>query len=85
MNTSPDSLRAARIADLGYDYGAQPTWVRSHCNLCGGERFVTLVHRDRYGYADQYADGYRDGFGHADSYCDIDRYSDADTAKLLQK
>ena len=42
--------RAGRIAALGYDYGAQPQWRRSRCNLCGGERFVTLTHVDRYGY-----------------------------------
>jgi SAM-dependent methyltransferase len=45
------AARAARIASLGYDYSAQPKQVRSRCNLCGGERFVTLTHRDRYGYA----------------------------------
>ena len=42
--------RAARIAALGYDYAAQPKWRRTGCNLCGGARFVTLAHVDRYGY-----------------------------------
>jgi SAM-dependent methyltransferase len=57
MNTAPDpAARAARIAGLRYDYSAQPKLARSHCNLCGGERFVTLTHRDRYGYPAQ-ADG----------------------------
>ena len=57
MKTAPEpAARAARIAGLGYDYSAQPKLARSLCNLCGGERFVTLTHRDRYGYAAQ-ADG----------------------------
>ena len=42
--------RAARISALGYDYAAQPKWRRTGCNLCGGARFVTLTHVDRYGY-----------------------------------
>jgi SAM-dependent methyltransferase len=42
--------RSARIAGLAYDYTAQPKETRSRCNLCGGNRFVTLTHRDRYGY-----------------------------------
>jgi SAM-dependent methyltransferase len=51
----PES-RAARIAALGYDYARQPAERRTECNLCGGERFVTLAHRDRYGHAAR-ADG----------------------------
>lgn len=42
--------RAARIEALGYDYAGQAKWRRERCNLCGGDRFVTLTHRDRYGY-----------------------------------
>jgi SAM-dependent methyltransferase len=54
---APDpAARAARIAGLGFDYPAQPKRVRGLCNLCGGERFVTLTHRDRYAYPAQ-ADG----------------------------
>jgi SAM-dependent methyltransferase len=47
--TNPES-REDRIAALGYDYAAQPKQVRSRCNLCGFDRFVTLSHSDRYGY-----------------------------------
>lgn len=50
MTSSPDGSRAERIAALGYDYAAQPRQARSACNLCGGARFVTVSHRDRYGY-----------------------------------
>ena len=46
---NPES-REDRIAALGYDYAAQPKQVRSRCNLCGFDRFVTLTHSDRYGY-----------------------------------
>ena len=57
MKTAPDTgTRAGRIAGLGYDYSAQPKQACSRCNLCGGERFVTLTHRDRYAYPAQ-ADG----------------------------
>ena len=50
--TTPSNLdsREDRIAALGYDYAAQPKEVRGRCNLCGYDRFVTLAHRDRYGY-----------------------------------
>jgi SAM-dependent methyltransferase len=50
MSSAPNRSRDARIAALGYDYASQPVRVRSACNLCGGERFVTLTRRDRYGY-----------------------------------
>jgi SAM-dependent methyltransferase len=57
MKMAPDpTARAARIAGLGYDYSARPKRARSRCNLCGGERFVSLTHRDRYGFPAQ-ADG----------------------------
>jgi len=42
--------RQERIASLGYDYAAKSVRRAPRCNLCGGDRFVTLVHRDRYGY-----------------------------------
>lgn len=42
--------RAERIAGLGFDYAAEPKRPVERCNLCGHERFVTVVHRDRYGY-----------------------------------
>ena len=42
--------RRARIAAVAYDYAAQPTHAVTTCNLCGGREFVTLTHRDRYGY-----------------------------------
>lgn len=50
MTPAPNRSRDARIAALGYDYASRPQQLRRACNLCGGERFVTLVHRDRYGY-----------------------------------
>ena len=50
MTTAPDRSREARIAALGYDYAKQPARARSTCNLCGEKRFVTVSHRDRYGY-----------------------------------
>jgi SAM-dependent methyltransferase len=50
MSSAPNRSRETRIAALGYDYASQPLRVRSACNLCGGERFVTITHRDRYGY-----------------------------------
>jgi len=42
--------RQERIAALGYDYAAKPAQRRLCCNLCGADRFVTLTHRDRYGF-----------------------------------
>jgi 2-polyprenyl-3-methyl-5-hydroxy-6-metoxy-1,4-benzoquinol methylase len=42
--------RQERIASLGYDYAAKPVRRALRCNLCDGDRFVTLTHRDRYGY-----------------------------------
>ena len=52
MNTenSKDG-RDRRITDLGYEYESKPRQRRLVCNLCGENRFVTLTHRDRYGYA----------------------------------
>src|SRR4051812_41405549 len=48
---SPD--RDTRIANLGYDYAAQPKQAVASCNLCGASTFVVLTHRDRYGYPAQ--------------------------------
>jgi 2-polyprenyl-3-methyl-5-hydroxy-6-metoxy-1,4-benzoquinol methylase len=45
------SERQQRINSLGYDYMAQPKTEVMACNLCHAERFVTLTHRDRYGFA----------------------------------
>jgi 2-polyprenyl-3-methyl-5-hydroxy-6-metoxy-1,4-benzoquinol methylase len=39
------------MAALGYDYTAQPRTRVTACNLCGGDAFTVLAHRDRYGYA----------------------------------
>jgi len=50
MTIAGDRSREDRIAALGYDYARQPTRAHSACNLCGEERFVTVSHRDRYGY-----------------------------------
>ena len=49
IRKNPES-REDRIAALAYDYAAQPKQLRSRCNLCGFDRFVTLTHSDRYGY-----------------------------------
>ncbi len=43
-------VRQERIAALAYDYAAKPVRRTRHCNLCGGDGFVTLTHRDRYEY-----------------------------------
>ena len=48
---NPKDERERRIAELAYDYDSKPRQRRLDCNLCGGKRFVTLTHRDRYGYA----------------------------------
>src|SRR5918996_1359072 len=42
--------RRSRIAALGFEYEAQPKVRANSCNLCAGETFVTLTHRDRYHY-----------------------------------
>jgi len=49
--STDETDRAARIAALGYDYDAQPKQRHGACNLCGGAVFVTVSHRDRYGFA----------------------------------
>jgi SAM-dependent methyltransferase len=51
MLTPIPAERASRIAELRFDYGAQPREAIAACNLCGASRFVVLTHRDRYGYA----------------------------------
>jgi SAM-dependent methyltransferase len=51
--TDAGSDRAARIAALGYDYAAQPKRDVTVCNLCAGEVFAVIAHRDRYGYPAQ--------------------------------
>jgi 2-polyprenyl-3-methyl-5-hydroxy-6-metoxy-1,4-benzoquinol methylase len=47
------SDRRARIAALEFDYAAQPRQAVDACNLCGGNAFTVLTHRDRYGYPAQ--------------------------------
>lgn len=42
--------RGDRIAALAYDYATKPKTHRRLCNLCGHDVFVTIAHRDRYGY-----------------------------------
>jgi len=53
MNDTATQSRRSRIAELGYDYASKPKRLREHCNLCGHGVFVTLSHRDRYGYPAQ--------------------------------
>lgn len=43
--------RALRIAELGFDYDAQPKELLERCNLCHGDVWTTIAHTDRYGYA----------------------------------
>lgn len=42
--------RRDRIAALAFDYAGQPKVRVERCNLCGGNAFIVLTHRDRYGY-----------------------------------
>lgn len=42
--------RHQRLADVAFDYAAQPKHALARCNLCGHDRFVVLTHRDRYLY-----------------------------------
>lgn len=50
MKDEMKTERAQRIQQLSYDYSSQPKeWVE-RCNLCGGDYFVQLCDRDRYGY-----------------------------------
>lgn len=50
MQTTIPPDRKQRIDALGFDFNAQPRERLEACNLCGGRRFVTLTHRDRYHY-----------------------------------
>ena len=50
MTLTSTGTRPERIAKLGFEYAAQPKRVVSSCNLCGGQQFVVVTHRDRYGY-----------------------------------
>ncbi len=45
-----DSQRQQRIEDLGYDYIGRAKAGVEACNLCGSSEFVTIAHRDRYGF-----------------------------------
>lgn len=51
--TAAGETRTERIAALGYDYARQPKRTVAQCNLCGTDRFVVVVHHDRYGYPAQ--------------------------------
>jgi hypothetical protein len=53
MQTTIPGDRRQRIEALQYDYEAQPRARIERCNLCGGDAFVTLTRRDRYGYPAQ--------------------------------
>lgn len=48
--TVTSGTRAERIAELAFDYAAQPKVRVERCNLCGRSAFVGITHRDRYGY-----------------------------------
>ncbi|MBU4460258.1 MAG: class I SAM-dependent methyltransferase [Verrucomicrobia bacterium] len=49
------SARADRIAALGYNFAAQESAFVETCNLCAGDRWTILTHRDRYGFPAQTA------------------------------
>jgi len=48
-----DDARRERIEAVGFDYTTRSVRPVVRCNLCGAQRFVVLVHRDRYGYQAQ--------------------------------
>jgi SAM-dependent methyltransferase len=50
MSGSDNQARAERIAQLGYDFAAQPREAHDACNLCGTDDWVVITHVDRYGY-----------------------------------
>jgi SAM-dependent methyltransferase len=50
MTESFPPSRCDRIAALAYDFADKPKTHHERCNLCGHEVFVTIAHRDRYGY-----------------------------------
>ncbi len=47
------AARAERIAQVAYDYAAQPKRELRACVLCGSARLTTVAHEDRYGFAAQ--------------------------------
>lgn len=51
MGTDAVEGRRQRIADVGFDYDAQPKQPVDRCNLCGGDTWTVVSHSDRYGYA----------------------------------
>lgn len=42
--------RQERIKAVGYDYDQVPKSLHETCNLCGADNWVTITHRDRYGF-----------------------------------
>lgn len=50
MNTQSQTERSQRIQALAFNYLDQLKERVDQCNLCGGETFVQISHRDRYGY-----------------------------------
>ena len=68
--------RSDRIAVLHYDYAGQPQQRVGACNLCGGDRFVTLAHRDRYGYPAQVQGCLRCGLVFLDPVMTSDAYAE---------
>lgn len=51
MNAQIQTERPKRIQALAFNYADQPKEPVERCNLCSGEYFVQISHRDRYGYA----------------------------------
>jgi SAM-dependent methyltransferase/ribosomal protein S27AE len=48
--SNPLNSRAERIAALGFSYAEQDKESVDGCNLCGGDDWVIVAHRDRYGF-----------------------------------
>ncbi|MEJ7891577.1 MAG: class I SAM-dependent methyltransferase [Solirubrobacteraceae bacterium] len=45
--------RAARLADVGYDFAAEPKRLLRACPLCATRLLTTVAHEDRYGFPAQ--------------------------------
>lgn len=50
MSSGPDSDRARRIAELGFDPSTEPAEAASACNLCDSTLLVEAAKRDRYDF-----------------------------------
>jgi len=74
------SERASRIASIDYDYGARHKERVDACNLCGGDAYVGIAHRDRYGFETATVACLRCGLVFLDPRLDADGYDHFYTA-----